>query len=51
MKLLWRLAAIPCLLLCVVHSQSVVRAQGRQPGRTGVALSGGGALGLAHLGS
>ncbi len=50
MKPLCRLATILCLSLCVVHSQSVVQAQGRQPGRIGVALSGGGALGLAHIG-
>ena len=50
MKPLCRLAAILCLSLYVVHSQSVVQAQGQQPRRIGVALSGGDALSLAHIG-
>jgi NTE family protein len=45
-----RLLAIPCFCICAVFPPLEVHAQHPAASRVGVALSGGGALGLAHIG-
>jgi len=50
MKSSFQVAALLFVSICALHSQAGPEVAGRRPARVGVALSGGGALGLAHIG-